>query len=58
MRPDKTGHWPSRAPDGQILKGRRHKTYFKTVSGEKAAGFIIEKRGSKYFSRRRTISDL
>ena len=44
IRPDKTGHWPSRVPaTGQILKGAGHKTYSKTEEGEKSAGHAIRK---------------
>jgi len=49
--PDRTGHWPSRAPNGQILKGRKHPTYAKTVSGEKNAGYVIRKMSDgRYYS--------
>ena len=53
VKPDKTGHWASRASNGQILKGRKHKTYYKTVAGEKKAGYKIH-RGSdgKYYSQK------
>jgi len=52
IKPDKTGHMPSRAPSGQILKGRKHKTYHKTEKGEKEAGYVIEKeKDGKYYSR-------
>jgi hypothetical protein len=54
LGPDKTGHWPSRAPkSGQILKGRKHPTYHKTVKGEKKAGYQISKGGhGKYYSHK------
>lgn len=51
---DETGHWPSRVPQtGQILKGRKHPTYSKTIAGEKEAGYTIQ-RGldNKYYSAR------
>lgn len=52
IKPDKTGHWPSREPkSGQILKGRKHPTYEKTVKGEDEAGYEIYKDGGKYYSR-------
>lgn len=52
IKPDKTGHMPSRAPSGQILKGRKHKTYEKTLKGEKEAGYVIEKgKDKKYYSK-------
>ncbi len=51
---DKSGHLPSRAPrSGQILKGRKHPTYHKTVSGEKSAGYGIYKgKNGRYYSRK------
>jgi len=52
LGPDKTGHWASRSPKtGQILKGRKHPTYYKTVKGEEEAGYQISKGGhGKYYS--------
>ena len=52
IRPDKTGHWPSREPrTGLILKGSKHPTYHKTVTGELKAGYTIQKRVSgRYYS--------
>ena len=54
MKPDKTGHWSSREPkSGQLLKGRKHKTFHKTISGEKKAGYKIYKgKDGKYYSRK------
>ena len=44
ITPDDTGHWPSRDPDsGEILKGRKHKTFDKTLKGEEDAGYEIVK---------------
>jgi hypothetical protein len=53
IKPDKTGHWQSRVPQtGQILKGRRHKTYHLTVAGEKEAGHEITKgKDGRYYSQ-------
>ena len=56
MRPDETGHWQSRVangPDeGQILKGRKHKTFHLTEKGEAEAGFeIFKSENGKYYSR-------
>lgn len=53
LSPDKTGHWPSREPTtGQILKGRKHPTYWKTERGEKKVGFEIYKgKNGRYYSR-------
>ena len=50
--PDSTGHWPSREPiTGQLLKGRKHKTYHKTEAGEKEQGYTILKgKDGKYYS--------
>jgi hypothetical protein len=51
LKPDETGHWPSREPrTGKILKGRKHKTWHKTVKGEDDAGYKIIKRNGQYFS--------
>ena len=54
-KPDKTGHWPSRDErSGRILKGRKHKTYYKTVIGEDKAGYDIYKGEEKrYYSKKR-----
>jgi hypothetical protein len=53
IKPDETGHWPSRNPvTGQILKGRRHKTFNLTEEGEKKAGYEIYKgKDGKYYSK-------
>jgi len=50
MRPDNTGHWSSRAPNGQILKGALHPTFYKTIIGEHEAGYTIypDKDGKLY----------
>lgn len=54
IKPDKTGHWPSREPkSGQILKGKSHPTYKLTVEGERKAGHEIYKQGDKYYSRKK-----
>lgn len=51
LQPDETGHWPSRVPQtGQILKGKKHKTWGLTEQGEKEAGYKIEKRDDRYYS--------
>ena len=59
--PDATGHFPSRAPNGQILKGRKHATFFKTEQGELDAGFEITKgpdgRYYSHQSRRRMLEE-
>ena len=54
MRRDETGHMGSRNPKtGQLIKGRKHPTFHKTVAGEKAAGYEIYKGDDgKYFSRK------
>ena len=53
IKPDSTGHWPSRDPKtGLILKGTRHPTYHKTVEGEAKAGMEIYKgRNGRMYSR-------
>lgn len=56
LKPDETGHWPSRSPkDGRLLKGRRHKTWHKTEKGEKDAGYSIYKdpKSGFYFSKKK-----
>ena len=53
MKPDETGHWSSRvAQSGLLLKGRKHKTWHKTVKGEKKAGYRIYKSrmNGRYYS--------
>ena len=51
--PDSTGHWPSRCPHtGQLLKGKKHKTWDLLEKGEKEAGMEIFKGpDGKYHSR-------
>lgn len=51
----KDGHFPSREPkSGRILKGRKHKTFHKTVVGEAKAGFEIFKgKDGNYYSRKK-----
>ena len=57
IKPDETGHWASRNPKtGQILKGRKHPTFFKTEAGEKEAGYEIKKgAGGKYYSYKKKL---
>ncbi len=51
LKPDKTGHYPSRIPQtGLLLKGRKHKTWHLTEEGERKAGHRIIKKGNRYFS--------
>ena len=52
LKPDETGHWPSRDPQsGQILKGKKHPTFYLTEKGEKEAGFKIHKGSDgRYYS--------
>jgi hypothetical protein len=52
VTPDKTGHYGSRNPrTGQILKGRKHKTFHKTRRAEMKAGYKIHKgEDGKYYS--------
>ena len=55
IRPDKTGHYPSReSRTGLILKGRKHPTFHKTIAGEERAGFEIFKQNGRYYSRPKT----
>jgi hypothetical protein len=55
LKPDKTGHWPSRdAKSGLLLKGRAHETWHKTVAGEASAGYEIYKGlTGRYYSRKK-----
>lgn len=52
LKPDETGHWPSREPtSGQILKGRRHPTFQKTLDADEAMGYVLTKsKDGKYYS--------
>ena len=44
LGPDATGHWPSRHPEsGQILKGKKHKTFHKAVEADTQLGYEIQK---------------
>ncbi len=53
IKPDETGHWPSREPTtGQILKGKGHKTFNLTIKGEEEAGYNIFKgKNGRYYSQ-------
>jgi len=55
ITPDKTGHWPSRAPrSGRILKGRKHPTFNLTIQGEQKAGYEMYKgEDGLYYSRKK-----
>jgi len=53
LKPDKSGHWPSRDPKtGMLFKGKGHKTWAKTVKGEEDAGFEVyrDENTGRYFS--------
>jgi len=51
MKPDNAGHWSSRAPNGQLLKGRKHLTWPLTLMGEDQSGYVIRKgRDGRYYS--------
>ena len=52
IKPDETGHWQSRVPEtGLLLKGRKHKTWFKTRRGEAKVGCkIVRKEDGRYYS--------
>jgi len=54
LKPDSTGHWPSRDPkSGLLLKGRQHPTFWKTVEEEKVLGNEIYKaQDGRYYSRK------
>ena len=53
LKPDETGHWPSREPkSGLILKGKKHDTWGLTEEGESKAGYEIYKgEEGRYYSR-------
>jgi hypothetical protein len=52
IKPDKTGHWPSRNPKtGEILKGRKHPTIYKTKRAEKKLGYKIKKKNGRLYSQ-------
>ena len=49
--PDETGHWQSRVPEtGLLLKGVGHKTWEKTLKGEKEAGCRVVNKDGRYYS--------
>jgi hypothetical protein len=53
MSPDERGKWGSRSPvTGQLLKGRKHKSWKETLEGEAAEGYTIYKdpASGKYYS--------
>ncbi len=51
IKPDETGHWPSRDPkSGKLLKGRKHPTWNLTEKGERQAGYNIIKKNGRYYS--------
>ena len=53
IKPDTTGHWPSRIPEtGLLLKGAKHPTWYKTKEGEARAGYKIYKRAGRYYSKK------
>ena len=55
-KPGADGHYGSRDPKtGQILKGRGHETFWKTIQGEQDAGYeIFQGEDGKYYSRPQT----
>ena len=56
LGPDETGHWPSREPkSGLLLKGRKHKTWYLTEKGERAAGYQIFNHNGRYYSKPRDV---
>jgi len=51
LKRDKTGHMGSLDPrTGQVLKGRKHKTWDLMEKEETRRGSRIEKRGTRYYS--------
>ena len=58
LGPDETGHWPSRNPDtGEILKGRRHPTIYKTRRAERKMGYKIKNVGGTLYSTLKKKND-
>lgn len=59
IKPDETGHWPSRVPEtGQILKGTKHDTFSKTIEGEEQSGYKIKKgNDGRYYSMPKSAYD-
>lgn len=55
LKPDETGHWPSRVPDtGLLLKGRGHETWPLTLKGEEEAGYEIFNKDGRYYSSKKS----
>jgi hypothetical protein len=51
ISPDEEGHWASRNPEtGEIFKGRKHPTMFKTKEIEKSLGYKIKRKRGKIYS--------
>jgi hypothetical protein len=52
LKPDESKHWPSRNPKtGEILKGRKHPTIYKTKRAEKKLGYKIKKKKGTLYSK-------
>ena len=54
LGPDENGHWPSRCPKtGQLLKGKKHKTWNLTEQSEREMNYTIYKgEDNKYYSEK------
>ena len=52
LKPDETGHWPIRVPQtGLLLKGRKHRTWFKTKRIAAELGCKVKrKKDGRYYS--------
>ena len=49
--------WQSRVPQtGLLLKGKKHETWWKTERDEKAAGYLIIKKGNRYYGVKTILS--
>ena len=61
IMPDGKPHYPSRIPSGKneglLLKGKKHETWNLLEEGEKEAGMKIYKKGKRYYSKPKNISD-
>jgi hypothetical protein len=51
LKPDESGHWPSRDPrTGMLLKGKSHPTFEKGVKVDEGLGYRLKKRGDRYYT--------
>ena len=56
LKPDETGHWPSRVPEtGKILKSPKHETFNKTIDAEVELGYDFYRKGTELYSSRKVL---